>query len=144
MNNIERTLVAVMTASVFGLAHSADANESFLPSVDSVNGIVFMSGGIGQNEREAMRVVAADYNLRLSFIAGERGAYLGGAEVRIENSDNRVILDTKALGPWFFARLPKERYRVIATHEAGEITREVDLRQRAADLVLRWQIRIDN
>lgn len=141
---VEHLLAVVFATAALGMAQPAAAKDDFLPPAETVGGIVFMSGGIGKGERDAMQALAKDYNLRLAFVAGERGAYLGGANVRIENSEGRVLLDTKALGPWFYARLPKGRYRVIASIDAGEISRDVNLTQRDADLVLRWPIKSDN
>lgn len=142
--NVERLMAAVFTTVLLGLTQPATANEDLLPPADTVGGIVFMSGGIGIGERDAMRTVAKDYNLHLAFVAGERGAYLGGARVRIEDSEGRVLLDTQALGPWFYARLPKARYRVVASTQAGDISRDVNLAQRDAELILRWSIKVDN
>jgi hypothetical protein len=114
--------------------------EPLEPQPHSAGTVVYVSGGIGQEERNALRAVAKDYNLRLAFATEGRGAYLAGARVRIENLDGGVILDTRAEGPLFFARLPKGRYRVLATHDAGKVSQEVDLTKRDADLVLRWKV----
>lgn len=140
----ERTLAAVFAAVLLGPSQLAAADESLLPRAETIGGIVFMSGGIGTGERDAMRAHAANYNLRLAFVAAGRGAYLGGAKVRIEDDQGRTILEADARGPWFYARLANARYRVIATHDAGEISREVNLTKRDADLVLRWPVAIDN
>ncbi len=127
-------------AAVVGLSCAAVANEDLLPEARSAGSVAYRSGGIGAEERAALRAHARDYNLRLTFAAEGRGAYLGGAKVRIEDSDGHVVLDAGSEGPWFFARLPKGRYRVVASHETGAIARDVDLSIRSVDLVLRWNV----
>jgi hypothetical protein len=133
--------VVVAAIALPGLAAQTDLP---LPKPHSAGGVVYVSGGIGQEERRALRAVAKDYNLRLAFATEGRGAYLAGAQVRIENLDGRVILEASAEGPLFFARLPRGRYRLLATHEAGQVSQDVDLTKRDADLVLRWKVEFRN
>jgi hypothetical protein len=138
-----KAILAVVVAAI-ALPALAAQTASFLPQPHSAGTVVYVSGGIGQEERNALRAVAKDYNLRLAFATEGRGAYLAGAQVRIENLEGSVILDTRAEGPLFFARLPRGKYRLLATHQAGAVSQEVDLTSRDADLVLRWKVATRN
>jgi len=140
--NARSALSVVTAAAAVGLSGLVAAEELLLPEPHTAGNAVYRSGGIGEDERKALRALARDYNLRLTFVAEGRGAYLGGARVRIENRNGAVVLDAQAEGPWFFARLPEGRYRVVVTHGAGVISREVDLTKGGAELVLRWKVAV--
>lgn len=140
--NARSVLSVVAAAAAVALTGLVAAKELLLPEPHSVGNIVYRSGGIGEDERNALRALAKDYNLRLAFVAEGRGAYLSGVQVRIENRNGRVVLDAQAEGPWFFARLPESQYRIVVTHRTGTISRDVDLTKGATDLVLRWKVAV--
>ena len=77
-------------------------------------GIAYVSGGIGMEEREALQAAAKDYNLKLVFAEKGSGAYL--ADVKVVIADGRGVkrLDAESEGPWFLAKLPPGRYKVTA------------------------------
>lgn len=73
----------------------------------------FISGGIGEDERLDMRVVACNYNLRLVFAQSGSGAYLAAVRVRIEDATTHArLINTVANGPFFYASLPPGSYDV--------------------------------
>ena len=78
------------------------------------NGIPYVSGGFGMEERENLRAMSQDDNLELSF-AAQNGNYLGGAKILIKNAGGKEILNTDSDGPLFFTRLPAGQYMIEAT-----------------------------
>jgi hypothetical protein len=82
--------------------------------VKTHNGIEYMSGGFGQDEREAMYAMDKEDNLRLSFALQNRD-YLGGAKVQIKDDQGKEVLDAVSNGPLFFTKLPTGKYTVEAT-----------------------------
>lgn len=80
----------------------------------SEQGIPYLSGGIGLDERDTLRTRARDYNLTLSF-AEKAGNYLSDVEVVIKDTQGNTVLKTISEGPWFFVNLPADRYTVMAT-----------------------------
>jgi hypothetical protein len=80
----------------------------------SERGVPYLSGGIGLDERDALRATAKDYNLMLNFAAKE-GNYLSDVEVVITDTTGNTVLETVSEGPWLFVRLPTGRYTVRAT-----------------------------
>ncbi|MBI3303978.1 MAG: carboxypeptidase regulatory-like domain-containing protein [Deltaproteobacteria bacterium] len=84
------------------------------PEARSDKGITYLSGGIGLDERDALRATARDYNLMLSF-AEKAGNYVSGVEVVIKDSKGSTILETVSQGPWFFMKLLAGRYTMMAT-----------------------------
>jgi hypothetical protein len=75
----------------------------------------FITGGIGEGEREALRAQAADYDLWLVTAAEGSGAYLSDVHARVIDPSGRVVIETTLTGPWLLARLGDGRYRVEAT-----------------------------
>ena len=62
--------------------------------------ITFVSGGAGTEDRDALRQVENQYNLRLLF-AARNGNYLAGIAVTLNDMRGNAVLDTIAEGPIF-------------------------------------------
>jgi hypothetical protein len=75
--------------------------------------VSYLSGGIGEEEREALRQMDREYNVKLIFAAKE-GVYLSDVDVTIEDGRGRKVLETVSDGPWFYAKLPPGKYNVVA------------------------------
>ncbi|WP_445369614.1 carboxypeptidase-like regulatory domain-containing protein [Methylomonas sp. BW4-1] len=117
-----------------GIIYSFSAIADALPLQPQSQGEVrFVSGGIGGDERDALRAVRADYNLSLLFSMKGTGEYFSDVIVKISNAKGQTVLDTVADGPMLFAQLKPGRYTVSVDHE-GQIIRKtvtVDAKQRA-------------
>jgi len=104
--------------------------------------VTYLSGGVGVDELDHMRAVARNFNLRLMFAERGSGAYLSDIQVSIAgpldaatpNSNaaaavdsERLVVDTTTDGPWFFAKLPAGRYRVIAESGSKRLTQSITI-----------------
>jgi hypothetical protein len=78
-------------------------------------GLAYMTGGVGTDERKIMQSWAGDYNVKLAF-AEMSGVYLSDVELWIEK-DGREIVHETSNGPWFYIKLPPGEYTVEATYE---------------------------
>lgn len=87
----------------------------------------YVSGGIGEDEQQALQAEAANYNLRLSFAEKGSGAYLSDVKVTIRNAADATILAAVSEGPWFFAKLLPGRYRITVEADGQPQTRTVIL-----------------
>jgi hypothetical protein len=107
----------------------------------SDQGVAYMMGGIGSDEREKMSSLAGDYNLKLAF-AEKAGVYLAGVKVAIQEQNGRQLVNMTTNGPWVYLRLPPGNYKVEATFEGKTQTLDnVRLAgQRRAERVLRWDL----
>jgi hypothetical protein len=76
-------------------------------------GIPYLSGGVSQEEREALRPMERDYDLKLIFATRE-GTYLSDVNVTIMDEQGRKVLEAVSDGPWFYTKLPQGRYKVMA------------------------------
>jgi hypothetical protein len=108
----------VLILSLFILSNSAVSFSAEAPAlpllIKDYEGITYVSGGIGLDEREALSAMAKDYNLKIVFALKE-GNYLADASVLIKDAQGKTVLDAVSDGPWFYARLPAGHYAVTAT-----------------------------
>lgn len=77
-------------------------------------GVDFVSGGIGDEERSALREAMPRYSLWLTTAARGSGAYLAQVKVSIIDAQDRLWLRHAMQGPWLLVDLPPGRYRVEA------------------------------
>jgi hypothetical protein len=78
-------------------------------------GLAYMTGGVGTDERNIMQSWAGDYNVKLAF-AETSGVYLSDVELLIKK-DGREMVHETSNGPWFYIKLPPGEYTVEATYE---------------------------
>jgi hypothetical protein len=78
------------------------------------NSIAYASGGVGLDEQVTMDQMAKDYNVKFIFVQTPKDD-VSGVMVTILNHSGKMLLKTSSNGPWFFAKLPRGDYRVIAT-----------------------------
>jgi hypothetical protein len=107
-------LILIFTCSLFN--HPAFGEESLLKA-QTQGDVVFVSGGIGSDEQNALQTVRADYNLSLLFSVRGTGEYLSDIKVSITDSRGNMILETISEGPMLLAQLKPGRYTVIADLE---------------------------
>lgn len=102
----ERTSVLALSAGPLGVVFATGPD---MPEVQRQNGITYVTGGVGKERSEAMKMAAQDYDLMLTF-ATDRGKYLADIDVQIENMNGNILLSTVSKGPLFLADLPVGRY----------------------------------
>jgi hypothetical protein len=107
-------------------AGAVSAQESVLqPRTEG--GITFISGGVGMDEREALKKVEGDYNLRLLFAAQGSGEFVAGVKVTILDAKGKTVLEAVSDGPRFFAKLAPGSYKLTATNNGTPMTRTVKI-----------------
>lgn len=132
---IPTAAVAVALFMAISPAWSAGAPKT--PSTQ--NGISYVSGGVGEDDEEAMRAVAAEYNLKLSFAESITGAYLSGVKVTVQDTKGNTLLDTVSDGPCLFASMPAGTYKVTAESGGKSVVRTAHLAaKRGLGMHLYW------
>ena len=127
---MKKSLIAIggLFAFVLGLvplSFSSQLSPSPLEGKTS-NGIPYLSGGVGLDERETLQAMGTANNLKLIF-ALKRGNYLSDVNVRITDAAGHKVLAVISQGPWFFTRLPAGQYTVTATALGETLQRGVHL-----------------
>jgi hypothetical protein len=79
------------------------------------SGRPFISGGIGQAERDALQSARHRYGLAIQTAVRGSRDYLADVHIRITDSKARPVLETDMDGPWLLVDLPAGRYQVEAT-----------------------------
>lgn len=104
--------------------------------------VVFVTGGVGDEERRAIEASKADYNVHI-MNTSKTGAFEGDVRVvitkRDAKDDSGVMLNLVA-GPLLYARLPQGQYTLTATLGERTITKPVTLRKKGqgVNLTLSW------
>jgi hypothetical protein len=109
-----RTVGLFLFAAAPVFAGSSTESLDSRLQVKTDNGIPYVSGGFGVDERENLRAMSKGDNLELSF-ALQNKDYLGGAEIAIKDRNGKEILEAVSDGPLFFTKLPAGTYTVEAT-----------------------------
>jgi hypothetical protein len=85
------------------------------------HGVMYASGGVGKDERMAMKAMAQNYNVKIVFVEAPKD-YVAGVQMKIEDHSGKLLLETTSSGPWFWAKLPQGGYRIIASlHHHREV-----------------------
>jgi hypothetical protein len=102
-------LCATIVAQVSGNGARAASEGTTLA------GRPFVSGGVTQDERDALSALRSRYALEVVTAARGSGAYLAGVHVTVIGENGRKLLDTALDGPWLLVDLAPGRYTVDAT-----------------------------
>jgi hypothetical protein len=92
--------------------------------VEEDHGVAYITGGVGQDEATAIRELASGYNMRATFTT-RSGEYLSGVNVQVLKVDGATVFAATSDGPYLFARLPQGHYRVIASVDGAQRSRDV-------------------
>ena len=88
------------------------------PVEQTSGSIRYVSGGIGDDEKEWFKQQGAGYNLHLLNTA-RPGDFMGNLALRLKNSQNTEVLNATGVGPYFYASLPPGTYRLEVEAEDG-------------------------
>jgi hypothetical protein len=106
---MKRPFHACAIAVAFACAAAATAQPV---SRHERNGVNWITGGVSEEDREAMRDVAGDFNLKVVVSMRGSGEYRADVPVSIEDQNGDRVLNVVIDGPWLFARVAPGRYRV--------------------------------
>jgi len=81
--------------------------------------VIFVSGGVGADEQDALQAMRAGYNLHLLFSIRGTGEYVSDVRVRIADSRGNSLMETLSEGPMLFARLKPGRY-IVTVQRGGQ------------------------
>jgi hypothetical protein len=126
-------LCALLVAAIAMIAWQAAPAADLEPR--TIGRITYLCGGVGQDEQQAMRAQARNFDRGLLFTQGSRGEYLAGVDVRLSRNGEEVA-SFNADGPRCFIAGPGSAYQVIATYNG--VQRRTTLARGQRDVHLRW------
>jgi len=121
-SSLARAGDAKAAAETGSAAVAGDAPSGKL-AVKQQNGISYVSGGVGDEEQDALEQ-AKGFNLELTM-ASTSGKYEGATDIKIENAQGKPVLAVQTDGPIFLAQLPSGEYVIHATAQGTTTTRKV-------------------
>jgi len=104
--------------------------STWAPDVPSAalnqSGPAFVTGGVGKEEADQLRVMAPAYPLKLVFVrhANQGEEFVAGVRLTIADESGRVLVD-QASGPIVLVRVPPGVYTVSAEYAGQLKTRRV-------------------
>lgn len=119
-----------LLAALLMIGSAAVQAESVpVPPTQTQNGIEYVTGGIGSPEAEAMKALAPQYPLSLTFAKRSQGheVFVASVAVQIRDAAEAMVLDVKSDGPYLLARLAPGAYTVAATYRDKLMTRRVTI-----------------
>lgn len=100
---------------------------------------VFLNGGIGEDEADAMRGRAHEYPLRLIFADGPRNEFTANIPVVIYDARGNAVLSLPDAGPMLYVTLPAGRYTVTAQADGIVKTQRITLTGgQGQEVVFHW------
>lgn len=75
------------------------------------NGISYIGGGVGVEERQALAQWAKGFSLRIE-VALKSGDYLGDLRIKVLDNAGKVVLESPSDGPLMYIQLSSGRYKV--------------------------------
>ncbi|HKJ98475.1 MAG TPA: carboxypeptidase-like regulatory domain-containing protein [Desulfotignum sp.] len=139
---MKKSILFWITVSLFWCTFAvAMDHETYRPvpeSQTSMEGIRFITGGVGIEARQMLDRMADDYTLKV-VLATKKGHYLSGCDVRITRADGKKMLSTTTDGPWVLVDLAPGNYQVKAQHDGIWKNRNITVSQnQMRQLVLNW------
>ncbi len=117
---MKRTKLTVMSALVavnmLSLGSAFAMSSDSLPPMKTQGSISYLTGGVGKDEAEAIKLAAPKYPLSLEFVqhAKPKNEFLANVDVTIVDQAGATVLKTVSDGPFLLAKVPHGRYTVMA------------------------------
>ena len=100
-----------------------------IPPTQHSEGISYISGGVGEEETQAILAEAKQWPLllELSQIENGRGVWIFGAQIKIIDSKKKTIFDAQADGPYMLINLASGSYLIQASYQSVEQKRTISI-----------------
>lgn len=106
--------VAAVAAALGLSSWSASAQAANLQP-QTAGPFTYVCGGVGEDEQQALRAEARNYDMGLLFTQGGRGEYLADVDVTLSRGGKQVA-NFRADGPRCLIKGPKGTYQVTADY----------------------------
>lgn len=128
-----------ITATLIAFACITPAGTALAQTLRSQQGIPYLSGGIGSDERAAMRSRSKEFNLHMMFSERKDDALVAGARITIADARGVKVFDLADAGPVLWTHMARGTYRVHATLNGRSQNQTVVVTDRApAQVYFHW------
>ncbi len=136
MKSLAKFFLLAVGVVIFSVGHAQ------IPDTQLSRGISYISGGVGEEESQAILAEAKRWPLlvELSQLENGRGVWIFGAMIKILNSQNQVIFDAQADGPYILINLAVGQYQIEASYLGVTQKRSVNAQASAPQkLAIFWK-----
>jgi hypothetical protein len=127
-NKTNRLTAVLVSLGLLGAAALAPALAQDALQPETQNGVVFVSGGVGDGSLDEIQAVKHQYNLHLLFAIKGSGQYLADVNVTIKDAQGNAVVAAVSDGPFFLAKLPPGKYSVSAESNGNSQTKTFGLK----------------
>ena len=104
------------------------------------NGLSYISGGVGIQQRNAIDQLEDSFGLKLVF-ADHDGRYIADVAVDILDRNGQQVFSLNDAGPWLLTELPPGDYQVQASFGGIRKSRRVSVgREGVRTVILHWTL----
>jgi len=121
-------LGAAIAAAVL-MANAGLAQAMAAPRPVTQGEATWVNGGIGKTEAEAIRRMAPNWPLQVTFSERHQGRdeFVAGVKLRVTGKDGRTVVDVHDGGPLLLLKLPDGHYTIRAEYDGHVETQRVDV-----------------
>ena len=96
------------------------ATDAILPTVETIGGISYITGGVGEEELAYLKAQEQNFNVRV-LIKAKSGDFISEIAVHITNSKKAEILRVESAGPYLYTKLPAGAYFIETKSVNGAV-----------------------
>ncbi len=136
MKSIKLSVIFFLLAfSFIESAHAAGAETRL-----AKNGIQYMTGGIGEEDKFDMRPHAKKFTLNLLFSHGSAGEYITDTNVNIYNEQSELVFRIKGAKPMLYVNLPAGTYTILASNNGEKLRHKLTIDANTNQkVILNWK-----
>ncbi len=137
---IRTTLTAVLLGAglLATLPVAASAQDPIV--VQTISATTYANGGVGKDEETAMRRMAKEFPLRMTFSERKDGEFVADVPVVIADAHGNPVFELPKAGPMLYVMLPNRQYKVSARYKGLTESQEVTLAGKGGkDLYFHWK-----
>ena len=100
------------------------------PEPQTQDGVGYVSGGVGKDERATLGTMRKDYNLAVLFARKSDRSFLSDIKVKVSDQSGKVVLEQTSNGPWLYVNLNAGKYKLSAEDDGEMVTRKVSVNEK--------------
>lgn len=115
--------------------------QAQIPDTQYSHGISYITGGVGEEESQSIIAEAKQWPLflELSQLENGRGMWIFGAKITILNSQNKIVFDAQADGPYMLINLPQGEFVIEARYQNVMQKRVITIKSSPQKVNIFWK-----
>ncbi len=140
MTHIIHTKLNLILVLILALFLAQIAYAKPLIALKSHAGIAYLSGGIGEEEVQAMRAQAKKFTLNLLFSEGTSGRWVTNVNVNIYNEQDERVFRIVGSKPMLYVNLPAGTYLILANNNGQKLRHKLTIDDSSnKKVILNWK-----